>query len=353
MSEVIYHKFTKTDIRAWLDSGLHNALSEHIISFTRANALMHCPYVKDDDVLVVSAMDGETVVGYTAIFPEKLERPDMWIATGTTLWVNPNYADDFVGYNLVQRLWQSYPNYAVIGSDVAKPAALIDKLLGAKITKYERSAFVFNRTIQVRSLRNVGSLLLEPFRKCRQRKAIRRVLASIPSDVHVIARDTIDAETYEYIMAHSASDTFLRSRDMLNWILRYPFSVENPMAAHAIRHNQFSDQAATFRNHLLQIYAADSLVGIMMLGQRDSYMHVMMLYTDDVHCEMVYALIVKMMMHSHAEQLWSLYPQLNAFIASNGVSLKTYNRDILFTYPKSLKTLEPIKLQGADGDMFA
>ena len=251
-----YKTYNVKEVRAWLKDGVQNGLSESIISLTRANALLHCPYVKDDDVLVVSAMDGESVVGYTAIFPEKLERPDMWIATGTTLWVNPNYADDFVGYNLVQRLWQAYPKCAVIGSDVAKPAALIDQLLGAKICKYERIAFVFNRKIQVRSLRNLGSLLLEPFRKHRQQKAIKRVVASIPNTIRVIARDTIDAEAYQFIKGHSTTNTFLRSREMLNWILRYPFSPENPLPHRALKRNQFSGQVASFSNYLLQIYDA-------------------------------------------------------------------------------------------------
>lgn len=348
-----YKTYSVADVRSWINEGAQNGLSERIISMTRANALMHCPYVKDDDVLVVSAMDGQTVVGYTAIFPEKLERPDMWIATGTTLWVNPNYTDDFVGYNLVQRLWQSYPDCAVIGSDVAKPAALIDKLLGATICKYERHAFVFNRTIQVRSLRNFGSLLLEPFRKYCQRKAIRRVIDSIPSDIRVIARDTIDAEVYHFIKAHSESDSFLRSREMLNWILRYPFTVETPLINRTTKCNQFSGQAQSSNNHLIHIYKADTLIGVLLLGQRGKDMHVKMLYSDNAHREIVYALIVESMVQSHMAQLWSLYPQLNDFITSKGIALKTYKRDLLFTYPKFFSSFEPIVLQGMEGDMFA
>ena len=347
-----YHTYIAKDVRDWIEDGSQNGLSEQIISLTRANALIHCPYVKDDDVLVVSAMDGEKVVGYTAIFPEHLERPEMWIATGTTLWVDPNYADDFVGYNLVQHLWQSYPNCAVIGSDVAKPAALIDKLLGAKICKYERSAFVFNRKIQVHSLRNFGSLLLEPFRKHRQRKAIQRILASIPNTIRVIACDTIEAEAYQFIKEHSESDTFLRSREMLNWIIRFPFSTENPLPHRALKRNQFSGQTASFCNYLLQIYDADTLIGIVMLGKRRTDMHVKMLYTDDAHLEIVYALVIEAMQHTNAEQLWSLYPQLNNIIASNQVALRDNNQQLLFTYPKDLKTLEPLVIQGIDGDMF-
>lgn len=351
--EITYNTYSAADVRSWIESGAQNGLSEQIISITRANALLHCPYVKDDDVLVVSAMDGDKVVGYTAIFPEKLERPDMWIATGTTLWVNPNYTDDFVGYNLVQRLWQSYPDCAVIGSDVAKPAALIDKLLGAKICKYERSAFVFNRKIQVHSLRNFGSLLLEPFHKHRQQKAIKRVLASIPNTIRVIARDKIGAEAYAFIKAHSEQDTFLRSREMLNWILRYPFSAENPLPHRALKRNQFSGQASSFSNHLLHIYDADQLVGIVLLGLRGTDMHVKMLYTDEQHREIVFALIVEAMLNTKADQLWSLYPELNVYIASKVLALKTYNRDLLFTYPKTLKSIEPMVLQGMEGDMFA
>lgn len=350
---VTYHTYKAKDVRAWIEDGVLNGMSESIISLTRANALFHCPYVKDDDVLVVSAMDGEKVVGYTAIFPEHLERPDMWIATGTTLWVNPDYADDFVGYNLVQRLWQSYPNCAVIGSDVAKPAALIDKLLGAKICKYDRSAFVFNRKIQVLSLRNIGSLLLEPFRKHRQQKAIKRVLATIPNDIRVIARDVIDAEAYAFIKSHSGHDTFLRSREMLNWILRYPFSAENPLQHRTLKHNEFSDQVASSRNHLLQIYVADQLIGVVMLGVRGNKLEVKMLYTDDAHREIVYALIVEAMVQGKHEQLWSIYPQLNEYIASKQVALRDNKQQFLFTYPKSLKSFEPMVLQAIDGDMFA
>lgn len=348
-----YHQHTAKDVRAWLDKGVNNGLSENIISRTRANALAHCPCVKEDDVLVVSAKDGEKVVGFTAIFPEKLERPDRWIATGTTLWVNPDYADEFVGYNLVQRLWGSYPEYAVIGSEVSPAAAVIDKLLGAAILKYERKAFVFRRSIEVHSLRNIASLLLEPFRKCRQSRALKQVLASIPSNIRVRACETIDAETYAFIQTHSANDTFLRSREMLNWILRYPFSVENPLMERAKKSMQFSDQIAKFRNHLLQIYADEALVGVVLLAERNNTMHVKMLYTDDAHQYAVYAIIIEAMCNSRAEQLFSLYPQLNAYLESHQVAMRVNKAELIFTYPKSLKSLTPFVLQGADGDMFA
>lgn len=352
MGKIQYNTYTAADLKAWTNQGVDNGLSEHIISLARANALMHCPCVKDEDVLVISAMDGDDVVGYTAIFPEHLSRPDMWIATGTTLWVNPEYADEFVGYNLVQRLWQSYPQCSVIGSDVSRPAAMIDKLLGACILKYDRHRFVFRRNIQVHSLRNLASKLLEPYRRYYQQKAINGVIDMIPSHIRVIARDTIDAEAYDFICTHSESDTFLRSQEMLNWILRYPFLVENPLMEYTKKCNAFSDQIGSNRNHLLQIYLADNLIGIVMLGCRGNDMHVKMLYADTTHQEVIFALIVETMVRSKAECLFSLYPQLNAFLASRHIALRNIEKPLLFTYPKSLKSIEPIVLQGMDGDMF-
>ena len=349
---VQYKIFKCIDVKGWLYNGNTNGLSESIISITRANALVHCPYVKDDDVVVVAATDDDKIVGYTAIFPEQLARPDMWIATGTTLWVDPVYADEFVGYNLVQRLWQSYPQCSVIGSDVARPAALIDKLLGASIVKYERHAFVFDRKIRVQSLRNLGSLLIEPFRKYYQHKAISRAINAIPTTCSVIARDTIDAEAYEFISLHSKSDTFLRSREMLNWILRYPFVVENPLLSHYTRSKEFTDQVSSSSNHYLQIYDRDVLIGVVLLGIRNRDMHVKMVYTDDSCREIVYACIIKVMHGYQLERLYTIYPELNEYILSHKLALRDNKYNFLFTYPKGLKSIEPIVLQGIDGDMF-
>lgn len=350
---VVYQTHTVSEIRNWLELGKNDSILDHAISRTRANALAHCPYVKDDDVLVVTATDGEKVVGYTAIFPEKLVRPEMWIATGTTLWVNPDYADEFVGYNLVQHLWQAYPQCAVIGSDVAKPAAMIDKLLGAKIAKYERKSFVLSRHIEVRSLRNVASYVLEPFRKYAQRKALHNVYASIPSDMRVVAREYIDAEAYAFIQSHSGNDTFLRSREMLNWILQYPFSVENPLSDRQGHCGAFLGQTKIYRNYLLHIYRSAELIGVVMLAQRGTEMHVKMLYVDESYRQSVYALIVEAAVNSGADQLFSLYPGLNEYIAATHVALRTNNRDFLFTYPKTMNIPQPLVLQGIEGDMFA
>ena len=60
---VQYKIFKCIDVKGWLYNGNTNGLSESIISITRANALVHCPYVRDDDVVVVAATDDDKIVG--------------------------------------------------------------------------------------------------------------------------------------------------------------------------------------------------------------------------------------------------------------------------------------------------
>ena len=116
---------------------------------------------------------------------------------------------------------------------------------------------------------------------------------------------------------------------------------------------EFHDQAVMYRNNLLQIYIADKLIGIVMLGMRGSKMDIKMLYTDDAHCEIVYAVVIEAMVHSHQKQLCSIYPQLNAYITSHHLALRENKQQFIFTIPESIKAYEPLVLQGMEGDMFA
>jgi hypothetical protein len=211
---------------------------------------------------------------------------------------------------------------------------------------------VFNRNIKVRKLRDLASLLIEPFRKCYHKKAISRTINTILTTCSVIARDTIDTETYEFISLHSDSDTFLRSREVLNWILRYPFLVENPLPYYSVRNNEFPDQVSLLSNHFLQIYNSNVLIGVMLLGIRNHDMYVKMLYTDDSHREIVFAFIIKIMQKYNLERLYSIYSGLNDYIISHKLALRDNKTNFLITYPKELKFLEPLVLQGIDGDMF-
>ena len=159
MNEVKYHNHTAAEVRAWLYEGADNGLSEQVISKTRANAILHNPYIKDDMVIAVSAMDGDKVVGFTAMFPEHLVRPDVWLTCPTTLYAHPDYAGEFIGYYVSKALHDTADGRLVIGSDLAKETILIDKLLGLKADILPRKRIILRRTIPWDTMRHVLSSL--------------------------------------------------------------------------------------------------------------------------------------------------------------------------------------------------
>ncbi len=101
------------------------------------------------------------------------------------------------------------------------------------------------------------------------------------------------------------------------------------------------------------MYHSADLEGVAILAQRGTEAHVKMLYADEAYRQQVFAVIIEATLRMGAEQLYSLNPRLNEYIESAHISLKAYNREILFTYPKTMNLEQPLVLQGIEGDMFA
>ena len=66
--------YTVAQIREWLE---HNqpaeGLSERVIAPTRAWAIVHNPYVKDEDAIVAAIFEDGELAAYTASFPDMLD----------------------------------------------------------------------------------------------------------------------------------------------------------------------------------------------------------------------------------------------------------------------------------------
>lgn len=351
--DVKYITYSVAEVRSWLYEGADNGLSEQIISKVRANAIIHNPYVKEDMVVVVAAKDDNKVVGYTAMFPECLVSPNETLTVPTTLYADTNYASEFIGYNVTKLLHDTAEGRHVIGTDMAKEATLIDRLLGLKLNYIDRFRFVIRRTFRIRTLRNLVSWLIEPYRCSIQKRLVNKVVNTIPNSIRVQYTNFIDEELYQFICEHSTNDIFLRSQQMLNWILHYPFTVDASMTDCAEEPNIFGAHIKNRRLDVVKVYNNNQLIGLYALRMHANCADLMMLYTIDSENEYVYALILKHIFQLEVEHFRSIYKSLNKYIINSNVALKHYTESVVFTYPTTLK-IDPTKqLQGMDGDMFA
>ena len=351
---VKYHTYTISDVRAWLYNGAQNGLSEQVISKVRANAILHNPFVEDDMVVVTSATDGDKVVGYTAMFPDYLVRPDVRLTVPTTLYAHSDYADEFIGYNVTKLLHDTASGRMVIGTDMAKESALIDKLLGLKIERVDRKRYILNRSIQVRSLRTMGSLLLEPYRKSKQRRNISKFLSNVSNDTRVEYTDFIDQEAYQFIVAHSQNDMFLRTQEMLNWRLRYRFNVEAPLYDKVLNNSAFPSNVPYLSKYsLAKVYENEALIGVYSLTYDGPNMSVALLYTEEQYAAKTYDILLSQVLRFDPQWFYSQYHALNQYMDSLGLDLKNYTDKFYFTHPAALPYTSDMQLQGMDGDMLA
>lgn len=350
---VQYYTYTTADVRAWLYEGADNGLSEQVISKVRANAILHNPYLKDDMVIVVSATDGGKVVGFTAMFPEHLVRPDVWLTVPTTLYAHPDYAGEFIGYYVSKALHDTAEGRLVIGTDLAKETILIDKLLGLNADVFPRQRIIMRRTIPWDSMRHVLSSFYEPIRKWKQSLAIKRVVDSIPSSVRLEYTHFVDAEMYDFIVQHSDNAMFVHSQEMLNWIVTFPFVVDAPLFEYRVAQNEFASHVRHRARTLYKVYLKNQLIGVCMIYTTPENANVRMLYYDKQYKDTIYAVLLQHIWQAESKTLHSLYPDFNQFIVQKSVALKIYDEPIVFTHQDALLLSKEKQLQGIDGDMFA
>lgn len=352
--EVKYILYTAAEVRAWLYKGIDNGLSEQIISKVRANAIIHNPYITDNMIVVVAAKDGAKVVGYTAMFPDYLIHPHERLTVPTTLYAHPDYASEFIGYNVTKLLHDTSEGRYVIGTDMAKEAALIDRLLGLEVKQLPRNRYVFRRNIQLSSIRCVVSFVIEPFRRLHQKFYIYKLQKKKqPNTIHVQYTNFIDAEAYQFICENSRNDMFLRSQKMLNWLIRNPFSVDAIIYDNIVETNIFVTQLKDWKWNTVKVYDGDVLIGLFAIRSQNDMIDIMMLYTSKHNEKSVYLILLKHIIKLRPKQVRSIYKSLNTFICQTGVALKQYTEKYIFTYPKSLKIDLDKQMQGMDGDMFA
>ena len=87
--KISYKLFTILQLSNWLLHHENNGITEKMLSSSRAYALITNPHASKEDIVLAAALDCDKVVGYTAVFPEKMIKPfsNQVFYWGTTQWL--------------------------------------------------------------------------------------------------------------------------------------------------------------------------------------------------------------------------------------------------------------------------
>lgn len=341
--------FTIADLKRYF---IHNQqvdlLSDEVITRTRALATICNPYVNDGMVVVSALFVNQKVVAYTYVFPDKLTRPDKLIYWNTVIYVDKQYEGRGFAYVVIGQMAELYaPNYFDLDAVVASQENL--RFAGLQVD-YVEQYILEQKHINTSSLKGKLAYKAELIRQVivSKKKALQKLIDTTDYTLRYV--NYIDDETYTFIQAHSDDDLFLRSQDMFNWILTYPFTVESPLAHRVRKDCYFNDITPHFRFYAVQIWQQSKLIGFYILRDTSRELYLEYLYIDKNYTQVVYASIAEHILQMNKGRFFTADKQLAIWLNNYHLfaHFDVYHKS--FSHPQDFIWQEGLNLQAGDGD---
>ena len=339
--------YTVAQLREWLmRNHAEEGLSEQIIAPSRAWAIIHNPYVKDEDpVLAAIFVEGE-VAAFTAAFPEQINDKRYWWFT--SLWCSPDHQGKGFGLIVIGSLAEVYGEEYILDRWGAQETVEIFSCLGAQTVYAPR--YIFGSKINRQTAKGKLVYFIRSLQKGLH-KLIEKPTTYEDYTLHYLTN--IDAMTYGFIQSHRNQDLFLRTQSMLNWILQYSFTQACPLIERMATATPFAPAKAQ-SNHIypVQVWDKERLIGFYMMKHTETDLHVLYLYYDAVVKNEVFASICDHAKRMKIEQLITDHEELATYIQKRMYFPKYQIQQIHFAHPKSFILPACITMQYGDGDGF-
>lgn len=336
--------FSIVDLRNWLENHqLVEGLSDEVISLSRAYAILHNPYVKDDDYVVATIYDHGELAAYTAAFPEIIHHTSnikhgdsmnriWWFST---LFCNPKFRGKGYGLIVIGSLAEECGIENCYDMWGASETVEIFRMLGLKDTTIPQYEFG-PKSINCNTIRGKLAYAAQQLQLAikTHRKTLLKRIKQTPFELQSTTH--IDDETYSFVVAHADKDAFLRSQDTLNWILEYPFVRVVADAETPPKQTAFPDVATEYTISCVRILVDSKLVGVYVLRKNPNQLAVKYLYYDAQYQEVVFAAIALNILEYNKPSFETRNKALAEFIEPYHLFPKTAEMPISFSYPKEV-----------------
>lgn len=338
--------FTVAQLRSWLyDNAEAEGLSDALIARTRAFAIVNNPFAEEDMIVISAIFVNGEVGAYTYAFPDKLRRPDKTIFWNTTLYVNPKYEGRGYAYCVMGQMYELYGD-SYFDLDAVEASVENFSYLGMK-TDYVRQYVLSDKALSSDLKGRIAGCLESVVLHFRHKK-VEKALES--KEYQLVYVDFIDAATYAFIESHSQQDLFLRRREMLNWILKYPFFRESPLASRVPFDTVFTSTCPLFRIYGVKVLSGSLLVGFYMLRLSRDGLYVQYLYCESGYEELVYSSLAAHSLKFPNRCFVTADEHLAAFMENSRVYTKSTVIGRSFTHPASFEYDGQPVIQAGDGD---
>ena len=337
--------YTVKDLREWLENNRPaEGLSERVIAPTRAWAIVHNPYVKDEDAIVAAIFEDGELAAYTASFPDMLDGKRVWWAS--TLYCYPKYTGKGYGLIVVGSLMKVHEPDLTYDRWAAEETVEIFNHIGNQ-TIYTKRFHLSDKKIEASSLKG-------KFANCLQE--LKKYLHPWPkvskANYAVQYASNIDNEAYAFMKAHRNKDLWLREQEMLNWIVEYPFIKGVGCKVYGVQDKEcvFGDEAMVYEYKIAKVYVGEELLGVYVLRQHDDELSVIYLYYTYEKREVVFDSIIDQIVVSHPKSFVTENEYLHERVRERLYFPKNEEEQVSLSLPE---IKGEFTMQMGDGDSFA
>lgn len=339
--------YTVADLREWIE---HNhaaeGLSERIIAPHRAYAIIHNPYVKDDDPVVAAIfVDGENVA-YTTAFPEMIDGKRYWWFS--TLWCDPKHRGNGYGLIVIGSLVEVYGAEYCLDRWGAEDTVEIFAYFGHKTIYTPR--YTLGSKIDKRTFKGKIVAFVRNAQKCMHRMIERPARRE---EYTLCYLPYIDERTYAFVRAHKGSDFILRTQETLNWALHYPYTYSAPLAERIDRTLPvFQAETPNTQLFAVQVWNREKLIGFYMMKQNADVLHILYLYYEEAQKTKVFASIQDHVKRMKIEQCVTEHKPLADYLRKEIFFPKHSVHEISFSVSGGMELPQDGQVQYGDGDCF-
>lgn len=338
--------YTVSHLREWLMNN-HPAegLSERVIAPTRAWAIVHNPYVKDEDAIVAAIFEDGELAAYTASFPDMLDGKRVWWAS--TLYCYPKFTGKGYGLIVVGSLMEAHEPELTYDRWAAKETVEIFNHFGYQ-TNYTKRYHLGVKKINTINIKGKLAYCAQELNKC-----LHPWPKASKANYTVQYTERIDDEAYAFMKAHKGTDLWMREQRMLNWIIQYPFFNSRKSIDDSRVLCVFGDEARLYEYKVAKVYVEEQLQGVYMLRLHDDELSMVNLYFTDEKREVVFDAIIDYIIANKPKSFVTENRYLSERVRECLYFPKYKEELVSLSLPDNNKELTNFTLQLGDGDSFA
>jgi GNAT superfamily N-acetyltransferase len=361
--------YTTKTLLDFINSDEFNQLENYPITRHRALSHINNPRADADDKILYITSHNKKIVGYRLIMVDEIiiNQQKEKIGWYSCVWVNPAYRGKGIAKQLVEQSLKDWNNKIIFQGPVKESQNLyystgvFNKASLSGVRGYCRfdSASIIKSKIP--SLKPISFLfkIMDAVFNLFGDVVLKAKLASNKLNkglIEVVAE--VDEATNAFIIANNKNNLFKRDKTDLNWILKYPWIIQQDHMDEVSKNYYFSSVAKKFEYINVKFLNKNKEVeGFVIYQIRNEHLSIQFASYQDVQLEQV-AAMTKELIKTHQINFFSTFDKslTNYFHKNSGPFLfkKTILRD--FYYSKKFEHYfnqnPTLTFEAGDGDMI-